>query len=51
MSDCEQIEIEVVDMGHDINIQDVKHEDNCVTVTRKEAEFVYERLKEILKKT
>ncbi|KKN16781.1 hypothetical protein LCGC14_0972430 [marine sediment metagenome] len=43
------IEIEVVDMGHDINIQDIKHEDNAVTMTREEAEFVYEKLGLILK--
>ncbi len=43
------IEIEVVDMGHDINIQDIKHEDNAVTMTREEARFVYEKLGLILK--
>ena len=42
--------VRVVDMGHDINILDTEHEDNLITITKSEAEYVLNRLKEILNK-
>ena len=42
------ITVEVVDMGHDINIQDTEHEDNFITITHAEAEFVLMELRKIL---
>lgn len=42
------IEVKVVNMGHDINIEDTKHDDNFITITRAEAKFIMKELKKIL---
>ena len=49
MTKCKHpILVAVEDEGHDINIFDIEHDDNYITLTRDEAKYVLKRLKEIL---
>lgn len=49
-SSNENIRVKLQWNDHDVNIVDIDHEDNSITITREEARFVFESFEEVLVK-